>query len=88
MQWSDDRNGGFSRADPQRLYAPVIMDPIYGYAAVNVEAQESDPAWLLHWMRNMIRLRKLFKVFGRGADRVPRAVEPRGAVSFVDTRRT
>ena len=66
MQWTDDRNAGFSRADPARLYSPVIMDPVYGYAAVNVEAQESDAASLLHWMRNMIRLRKLFKVFGRG----------------------
>jgi maltose alpha-D-glucosyltransferase/alpha-amylase len=67
MQWSDDRNGGFSRADPARLYSPVIMDPVYGYSAVNVEAQESDPSSLLHWMQNMIRLRKLFKVFGRGS---------------------
>jgi maltose alpha-D-glucosyltransferase/alpha-amylase len=66
MQWTGDRNGGFSRADPPRLYSPVIMDAIYGYQAVNVEAQESDAASLLHWMRNMIRLRGLFKVFGRG----------------------
>jgi maltose alpha-D-glucosyltransferase / alpha-amylase len=66
MQWTGDRNGGFSRADPQRLYSPVIMDPVYGYPAVNVESQESDAASLLQWMRNMIRLRKLFKVFGRG----------------------
>ena len=67
MQWSDDRNAGFSRADPARLYSPVIMDPVYGYSAVNVEAQESDASSLLHWMKNMIRLRKLFKVFGRGS---------------------
>jgi len=67
MQWNGDRNGGFSRADPQRLYAPVIMDPIYGYQAVNVEAQQRDPAGLLQWMRNMIGLRGLFKVFGRGS---------------------
>ena len=66
MQWTGDRNGGFSRADPPRLYSPVIMDAVYGYQAVNVEAQESDAASLLHWTRNMIRLRKLFKVFGRG----------------------
>jgi maltose alpha-D-glucosyltransferase/alpha-amylase len=66
MQWTNDRNAGFSRADPARLYSPVIMDAVYGYPAVNVEAQESDAASLLHWMRNMIRLRKLFKVFGRG----------------------
>jgi len=66
MQWTGDRNGGFSRADPARLYSPIIMDPVYGYQAVSVEAQESDTASLLHWMRNMIRLRKQFKVFGRG----------------------
>jgi maltose alpha-D-glucosyltransferase / alpha-amylase len=66
MQWTNDRNACFSRADPARLYSPVIMDPVYGYQAVNVEAQESDSASLLHWMKNMIRLRKLFKVFGRG----------------------
>jgi maltose alpha-D-glucosyltransferase/alpha-amylase len=67
MQWTGDRNAGFSRADPARLYSPVIMDPVYGYQAVNVEAEESDAASLLFWMRNMIRLRKLFKIFGRGA---------------------
>jgi maltose alpha-D-glucosyltransferase/alpha-amylase len=66
MQWSGDRNAGFSRADPARLYSPVITDPVYGYQAVNVEAQDRDSASLLHWMRNMIRLRRMFKVFGRG----------------------
>jgi maltose alpha-D-glucosyltransferase/alpha-amylase len=66
MQWTSDRNAGFSRADAARLYSPVIMDPVYGYPAVNVEAEESDAASLLHWMRNMIRLRKQFRIFGRG----------------------
>jgi len=66
MQWSPDRNAGFSKTDPARLYSPLIMDPVYGYEAVNVEAQVNDPSSLLHWMRNMIALRKLFKVFGRG----------------------
>src|ERR687892_380236 len=66
MQWSADRNGGFSRANPAQLYSPVIMDPVYGYEAINVEAQQSDPSSLLNWMRNMIALRKLFRVFGRG----------------------
>jgi maltose alpha-D-glucosyltransferase / alpha-amylase len=66
MQWNSDRNGGFSRANPGRLYSPVIMDPVYGYEAVNVEAELTDSSSLLHWMRNMISLRKLFKVFGRG----------------------
>jgi glycosidase len=66
MQWSSDRNAGFSRCDPARLYLPVVMDPISGYEAVNVEAQQSDPSSLLQWTRNMIALRKLFQVFGRG----------------------
>jgi maltose alpha-D-glucosyltransferase / alpha-amylase len=66
MQWSSDRNAGFSRCDPARLYLPVVMDPIYGYQVINVEAQLSDQSSLLHWTRNMIALRKLFQVFGRG----------------------
>jgi maltose alpha-D-glucosyltransferase/alpha-amylase len=66
MQWNADRNAGFSKAVPAKLYFPVIMDPIWGYQAINVEAQESDPSSLLHWTRNMIALRKLFQVFGRG----------------------
>src|SRR5690242_7256610 len=66
MQWNSDRNAGFSRATPASLYSPVIMDPVWGYEAINVEAQQSDPSSLLNWMRNMIALRKLFRVFGRG----------------------
>jgi maltose alpha-D-glucosyltransferase/alpha-amylase len=66
MQWTSDRNAGFSRATPAKLYSPVIMDPVYGYESVNVEAQQSESASLLNWMRNMIALRKLFRVFGRG----------------------
>ena len=66
MQWNSDRNAGFSKAVPAKLYFPVIMDPIWGYQAINVEAQQSDPSSLLQWMRNMIALRKLFRVFGRG----------------------
>jgi maltose alpha-D-glucosyltransferase/alpha-amylase len=66
MQWSGDRNAGFSRADPARIYSPVITDPVYGYQAVNVDAQERETSSLLHWMKNLIRLRRLFKAFGRG----------------------
>jgi maltose alpha-D-glucosyltransferase/alpha-amylase len=66
MQWTSDRNAGFSRVNPAKLYGPVIMDPVYGYESVNVEAQQSESASLLNWMRNMIALRKLFRVFGRG----------------------
>jgi len=67
MQWSNDRNAGFSRADSARLYDPVITDPVYGFQAVNVEAQERLPTSLLEWMRRMIRVRKRFKAFGRGS---------------------
>jgi maltose alpha-D-glucosyltransferase/alpha-amylase len=66
MQWTGDRNGGFSRADPAQLYAPAIMDPVYGYGALNVEAQERAPFSLLNWMKRMIGVRKQTTVFGRG----------------------
>ncbi|HJS89628.1 MAG TPA: maltose alpha-D-glucosyltransferase [Steroidobacteraceae bacterium] len=66
MQWSPDRNAGFSRADPQQLYLPPIMDPIYGYEAVNVEAQTRDRSSLLNWMRRMLAVRKSSQAFGRG----------------------
>jgi maltose alpha-D-glucosyltransferase/alpha-amylase len=66
MQWSPDRNAGFSRADPQRLYLPPIMDPVYGYEAVNVESQQRDPSSLLHWMKRMLAVRKTSRAFGRG----------------------
>ncbi|MET0534209.1 MAG: alpha-glucosidase C-terminal domain-containing protein, partial [Steroidobacter sp.] len=67
MQWSIDRNAGFSRTDPQRLYLPVIMDPIYGYQSVNVEAQSRDPSSLLNWTRRMLAVRRQFQCFGRGS---------------------
>jgi maltose alpha-D-glucosyltransferase/alpha-amylase len=66
MQWSGDRNAGFSRAVPAKLYSPVVIDPIWGYEAINVEAELIGPSSLLNWMRNLIALRKLFRVFGRG----------------------
>lgn len=66
MQWSPDRNAGFSRADPQRLYLPPIMDPVYGYEAVNVEAQQRDANSLLNWMKRMIAVRRTSRAFGRG----------------------
>ena len=70
MQWSPDRSGGFSRADPAKLYLPAIMDPIYGFDAVNVEAQHRDPSSLLNWMRRMIAVRLGHKAFGRGTLRL------------------
>ena len=66
MQWSPDRNAGFSRADPQRLFMPPIMDPVYGFEAVNVEAQSRDPSSLLNWMKRLLAVRKSSKAFGRG----------------------
>ncbi len=70
MQWSPDRNGSFSRADPGSLVLPPIMDPLYGYEAVNVEAQTRDPHSLLNWMRRMLGIRKQQRVFGRGSLRL------------------
>jgi maltose alpha-D-glucosyltransferase/alpha-amylase len=67
MQWSGDRNAGFSRADTAALYSPLIMDPVYGYQAVNVEAQQRSPSSLLNWTKRMIRVRKRYPVFGRGS---------------------
>jgi maltose alpha-D-glucosyltransferase/alpha-amylase len=67
MQWSPDRNGGFSRVDPARLFLPAIQDPIYGFDAVNVEAQLRSPTSLLNWTRRMFAIRRNHKAFGRGA---------------------
>lgn len=67
MQWSPDRNGGFSRADPARLVLPPVMDPLYGYEALNVEAQSVDQHSLLNWTRRMLALRGRHPAFGRGS---------------------
>jgi maltose alpha-D-glucosyltransferase / alpha-amylase len=67
MQWTPDRNGGFSRADPARLYAPTIMDPVYGYEAVNVEAQSRSLSSLLSATKRLISVRKSTLAFGRGS---------------------
>jgi maltose alpha-D-glucosyltransferase / alpha-amylase len=66
MQWSADRNAGFSRANPQQLYLPVIIDPEFHYETVNVETQSANPQSLLWWMRRVISLRNRHHVFGRG----------------------
>ncbi len=70
MQWSPDRNGGFSRADPASLVLPPIMDPIYGFEAVNVEAQDRDPHSLLNWTRRVLAVRGRHRAFGRGTFRL------------------
>jgi maltose alpha-D-glucosyltransferase / alpha-amylase len=66
MQWSPDRNGGFSRADPAALILPPLMDALYGYGAVNVEAQWRDPHSILNWTRRMLAVRRRHPAFGRG----------------------
>jgi maltose alpha-D-glucosyltransferase/alpha-amylase len=83
MQWTADRNAGFSRADFARLYFPVIMDPVYGYQAVNVEAQQRYGTSLLNWVREMIHLRKRHPVFGRG---IISMIKPENRKIFAFTR--
>jgi maltose alpha-D-glucosyltransferase/alpha-amylase len=67
MQWTGDRNAGFSRADPSQLYSPVLLDPICHYQSVNVESQLRSPTSLLHWLRRLLRVRKKYPAFGRGS---------------------
>jgi maltose alpha-D-glucosyltransferase / alpha-amylase len=67
MQWSPDRNAGFSRAEAARLYQPVITDSVYGFQAINVEAQQRSPFSLLHWMKRLVQVRKQHRAFGRGS---------------------
>jgi maltose alpha-D-glucosyltransferase / alpha-amylase len=67
MQWTPDRNAGFSRADPARLYLPPLMDAVYGYQALNVEAQSHSLSSLLNWMKRLISVRQSLNVFGRGS---------------------
>ncbi|HEX3681240.1 MAG TPA: maltose alpha-D-glucosyltransferase [Bryobacteraceae bacterium] len=66
MQWSPDRNAGFSSANPQKLYLPVTIDPAYHYESINVESQQDNPHSLLNWTKRLIALRKQYKAFGRG----------------------
>ncbi len=66
MQWTSDRNGGFSRCDPARLFLPVIMDPVYGHQSVNVEAQQRSPSSFLSWMKRLIGVRRSNAAFSRG----------------------
>jgi maltose alpha-D-glucosyltransferase/alpha-amylase len=76
MQWSGDRNGGFGRSDFAQLYLPPLMDPVYGYAAVNVEAQMRNESSLLHWMRRFVGVRKRWAVFGEGTFEALDAANP------------
>ena len=76
MQWTRDRNAGFSTADEGRLYLPVIADPVYGYQAVNVEAQTKQPTSLLNTMKRLIAVRKRSRAFGRGTIEFLHPVNP------------
>ncbi len=82
MQWDSDRNAGFSRANPQRLFLPVVIDPGFHSQAVNVEAQEENPSSLLWWMRRLIGLRRQYRAFGRGSFELLRA-DNRKVLAFV-----
>ncbi|MGI8609496.1 MAG: maltose alpha-D-glucosyltransferase [Candidatus Dormibacteria bacterium] len=76
MQWNGDRNGGFSRADFARLYLPPLMDPVYGYQALNVEAEQRNPSSMLHWLRRFMAVRHRHTVFGDGQFEVLDASNP------------
>src|SRR3989440_4382722 len=82
MQWNSERNAGFSRANPQRLYLPIIIDPEYHFEALNVEAQQNNPSSLLWWMKRLIALRKRFQAFGRGTIEFLRPANPK-VLAFV-----
>jgi maltose alpha-D-glucosyltransferase/alpha-amylase len=84
MQWSADRNAGFSQANPQRLYLPVIIDPEYHYEAVNVDTQERNMSSLLWWTKRVIAMRKRFKAFSRGEIEFPNSDNPK-VLAFVRT---
>ena len=85
MQWTGDRNGGFGKADFAQLYLPPLMDPVYGYQAVNVEAQERNESSLLHWLRRFISVRKRWPVFGEGTFEVLDAANP-SVFAYLRTR--
>ncbi len=76
MQWSPDRNAGFSRADFAQLYSAPLMDPVYGYQALNVEGELRDPSSLLHWLQRMLQVRKRHHLFGIGSFEVLSAENP------------
>ncbi|MGE6759759.1 maltose alpha-D-glucosyltransferase [Corallococcus sp. AB049A] len=82
MQWTGDRNAGFSRADYARLFAPVIADPVYGYQSINVEAQERQKSSLLQWVKRMIGIRQRYPVFAMGSLRFL-TTENRKVLAFV-----
>jgi maltose alpha-D-glucosyltransferase/alpha-amylase len=87
MQWSADRNGGFSRADFAQLYLPPLMDPVYGFQACNVEAQQRSQSSLLQWLRRFIAVRQRHPVFGEGDFEALEASNP-SVFAFMRTAKT
>ena len=87
MQWTRDRNAGFSSATPGKLHLPLIQDPVFGYQSVNVEAQLENSSSLLHWTRRMIHARKGHPAFGLGLVHRPRRLQPERAVLRPRARR-
>ena len=83
MQWSADRNAGFSRADFAQLYLPLLMDPVYGYERVNVEAEQRNQSSLLQWLRRLLAVRKQHPVFGLGSFEI---LHPNNAAVFAFVR--
>ncbi|MDQ3646049.1 MAG: alpha-glucosidase C-terminal domain-containing protein, partial [Actinomycetota bacterium] len=83
MQWTGDRNAGFSRADYAQLYLPLLQDPVYGYQACNVEAEQRDPSSFLQWFRRLLAVRKQHPVFGLGSFE---ALHPENAAIFAYIR--
>jgi maltose alpha-D-glucosyltransferase/alpha-amylase len=82
MQWTPDRNGGFSRSDFAQLYLPPLMDPVYGFEAINVESQRRNTSSFLHWLKRMLEVRKQHHVFGHGSFEVQEARNP-AVLAFV-----
>ncbi len=82
MQWTPDRNGGFSKSDFAQLYLPPLMDPVYGYEAVNVEGQRRNPSSFLHWVKRILEVRKQHKVFGLGSFEILHPANP-SVLAFV-----
>jgi maltose alpha-D-glucosyltransferase/alpha-amylase len=82
MQWTPDRNGGFSRGDFARLYLPPVMDPVYGYGALNVEAETRNPSSFLHWLRRTLAVRRQHRLFATGSFEVLAADNP-SVLAFV-----
>ena len=87
MQWSPDRNGGFSTADFAQLYLPPLMDPVYGFHAVNVEAERRDPGSFLNWLRRMLHVRRQHPLFGLGGFELLEVSTPSVFAYLRDARR-